>query len=252
LVNGDAVRLLNLTDYPTLDRPNMGWVIEGLLPRPGLTMLLGPPKSGKTFLALQVALAVAGGTPFAGRAVTRTRVLYLQFDASDADWQMMIRGVAAHVAIPRDIYTIHPDDMLYGLNLLYHPHYQYLDEAIRTCDPGLVIIDVLREIHNADEDDSTEQKVVGDALTRLTEGRACLLLHHTRKASEAPPSDLLSVARGTSYWAGKVSAGWLLEGKTETAAVLHVQPRVTPRQTLRLVRDGRTGLWTFPPDRQPA
>lgn len=42
------------------------WLIPGLVPSEGLTILDGQPKSGKSTLALGLAMSVAQGTPFAG------------------------------------------------------------------------------------------------------------------------------------------------------------------------------------------
>jgi hypothetical protein len=41
------------------------WVIPGLIPTEGITILDGKPKSGKSTLALGIAMSVARGTPFA-------------------------------------------------------------------------------------------------------------------------------------------------------------------------------------------
>jgi hypothetical protein len=47
-----------------------------------------------------------------------------------------------------------------------------------------VVLDVLREFHNADEDSSTEMKKVGDALTSVFAGYSLVVLHHTPKIPE--------------------------------------------------------------------
>ena len=43
------------------------WLIEGLLPE-GLSVLSGAPKIGKSWLSLQIALAVTTASPLFGRA----------------------------------------------------------------------------------------------------------------------------------------------------------------------------------------
>lgn len=42
--------------------PSMKWLIRGLLPRTGLAVLYGPSGSGKSFLMLDIACALAGGS----------------------------------------------------------------------------------------------------------------------------------------------------------------------------------------------
>jgi hypothetical protein len=53
------------------------WLIEGLLPARGLACIVGPPKSGKSFLTSDMTCAVARGVPYAGRATMQGPVVYL-------------------------------------------------------------------------------------------------------------------------------------------------------------------------------
>ena len=76
-----------------MTRPSLNWVIHKLLPRPGLTILMGPPKLGKTFLALGIALAVVHGEPFLGQKTVPGRVLYLQLDSSEAVWRERLKDL---------------------------------------------------------------------------------------------------------------------------------------------------------------
>ena len=46
------------TDLMALELPNPRPAVQGLIPE-GLTLLAGKPKTGKSWLALQIALAVA-------------------------------------------------------------------------------------------------------------------------------------------------------------------------------------------------
>lgn len=43
------------------------WLVEGLIPKRGLTILGGNPKTGKTLFVLDLWLAVSTGRPFFGR-----------------------------------------------------------------------------------------------------------------------------------------------------------------------------------------
>ena len=53
------------------------WLIDGLLPARGLACIVGPPKSGKSFLTSDMLCAVARGVPYAGRATLQGPVVYL-------------------------------------------------------------------------------------------------------------------------------------------------------------------------------
>jgi hypothetical protein len=53
------------------------WLIDGLLPARGLACIVGPPKSGKSFLTSDMLCAVARGMPYAGRETLAGPVIYL-------------------------------------------------------------------------------------------------------------------------------------------------------------------------------
>lgn len=55
------------------------WVVEDLMPA-GLHLLTGAPKIGKSWLVLDLALAVSAGRPFWGYATRRCGVLYLALE----------------------------------------------------------------------------------------------------------------------------------------------------------------------------
>jgi KaiC/GvpD/RAD55 family RecA-like ATPase len=53
------------------------WLIDGLLPREGLCMMFGAPKSGKSFLAQHLSLAIARNIEVFGRRTWRCGVIYI-------------------------------------------------------------------------------------------------------------------------------------------------------------------------------
>jgi AAA domain-containing protein len=53
------------------------WLIDGLLPARGLACIVGPPKSGKSFLTSDMLCSVARGAPYAGRETLPGPVIYL-------------------------------------------------------------------------------------------------------------------------------------------------------------------------------
>lgn len=60
-----------------LDLPTGEQLIEGLIPRPGLVVIYGQPKTMKSFIAMGMALSVAVGCGWYDKAALRGRVLYV-------------------------------------------------------------------------------------------------------------------------------------------------------------------------------
>src|SRR5690606_31549735 len=60
--------------------PPVAWIVQNVMPE-GLTMLAGKPKTGKSFLAVNVSVAVAcGGKALGHLNVEQGRVLYVNLD----------------------------------------------------------------------------------------------------------------------------------------------------------------------------
>lgn len=114
------------------------WVVEDLL-APGLYFLGGSPKVGKSWLALQLCLAVCQGEPFLGFKTRRTEVLYISLE--DGSRRLHIRALRLTEEAPA------------GLHLCSHAHLighgleQQLDQMLAE-HPAikLVIIDTLQKV----------------------------------------------------------------------------------------------------------
>src|SRR5215208_41452 len=59
------------------------YLVKGLVPRVGLTVIWGPPKSGKSFFALDLLAHVALGWRFRERRVQRGAVIYLVLEGDE-------------------------------------------------------------------------------------------------------------------------------------------------------------------------
>jgi RecA-family ATPase len=208
-------RLVSLSDLSTLEVAHHDWIIPGYFPQPGVLMILGEPRAGKSFLALQLALSIAQGTPFLpGTTTAKKRVLYFYFDKTGVfAFQDRLKSLAANgVDLTGPIFLIHPDDKLPAANVMDMAHYNYFKSIIHDAQPDVVFFDVLREFHSSDENESTEMKLVGDQLATLCQGLAMVIVHHTRKpdALKTGIPRNVEVARGSNYIAGKADATWLI------------------------------------------
>ena len=72
--------LLSAKDILATDDPETQWLLDGILPAGGMSLLVAKPKVGKTTLALNLAIAVARGTDFLGRKVAQGPVVYLALE----------------------------------------------------------------------------------------------------------------------------------------------------------------------------
>ena len=73
------MKLISAEDlfFQPLDHTRSKHIVDGLIPL-GLTILAGAPKSGKSWMMLDIALAVSSGRPFFGKETEQCGVLLPQ------------------------------------------------------------------------------------------------------------------------------------------------------------------------------
>ena len=67
--------VLSLTEFASKPAPR--YIVKGVLPMAELVVLYGESGSGKTFMALDLAMAITTGQPWRGRKVKQGRVVYI-------------------------------------------------------------------------------------------------------------------------------------------------------------------------------
>lgn len=244
------IRTVSPSEYLNTPRPQLEWLIQGLIPKPGYMLLLGPPKVGKSFLAFDIAARIAKGEPVMGHASPGPKkVLYLQLDTKEAAWTERLRKlneIGYDLNIP-NLRLVHQDDMMLPLLVTTQRGQDFIKSVVKTERTDLVIVDVLRELHQEDENDSTGMKKVFDAMEPIFDGQAVLILHHTRKISADDKTgtvDPVSLARGSSYITGRVDGYWLLHGDAPLRK-LHFESRFQ-EASVTSAKQGQGGIFTFP------
>jgi hypothetical protein len=74
-----------VSDIYNAPQERVSFCVDGLLPFAGLSVLAGKPKSGKTTLARQLAVAISQGAPFLGRNTQQGGVLYLAIEEKQSE-----------------------------------------------------------------------------------------------------------------------------------------------------------------------
>jgi hypothetical protein len=220
------------------------WAVADLIPE-GVVLLVGAPKLGKSWLALQCAIAISAGLPLwlGRRAELVGEVLMLVLE--DSDRRMASRGLKL-LPDGADISRLHyatewPRADRGGIEVLdtwlaAHP------------DCRLVVIDTLArwrgEAKRADSAYSTDYEV-GAQLKPIADRHhvAILLVHHTRKAASA---DVLDAASGTLGLTGSVDAALILRRERgQMDAALYVTGRdVEQEGDYALTFDPETCRWS--------
>jgi hypothetical protein len=227
----------------TKDFPAPNWVIPGLLSE-GLNILAGSPKTGKSMLALNLAMTVAGGGLALGEIVTRAGdVLYLALEDTARrvrDRARLILGAhGSNVTRRFTLATRWPGQDRGGL--------QVLDLWVKRVErPTLVVIDVWGkfrpEVKASGSQYEQDYRHLSGVKEYLDE-RHCnsLVLMHTRKA---PSEDEMHMISGTQGLGGVADGVLVLNrARGQNEAKVFLTGRDVAETDLALQFDPDTLTW---------
>lgn len=230
----------------TMTFPPPKWAVPGLIPE-GATLLVGAPKTGKSWMALGLAVAVAtGGKALGSIEVEAGPVLYLALEDTPRRLQERLSKVLGDVPWPDLLrFAIQWPPLLAGGEVL-------LDEWL-TLNPTarMVIIDVLAKIRpavgggNAYEADYRAISAVKTVADR--HAVAAVIVHHDRKARSG---DFMSDISGTQGLGGAADAALMLRrvrGSTDGALYLTGRDVEEAGHGLRFVPESGTWVLTGEP-----
>jgi hypothetical protein len=166
--------------------PERRWLIEPLWAAQAVGIVGGEPKCGKSWLALDLALAVASGAPCLRRfppAQTGRVLLYAAEDALHIVRQRL-DGLARAAGVDFAALDIHVITAP-SLRLDLPADQARLRATVATLRPTLLVLDPFVRLHRIDENVAADVAPVLAALRDLQRQYACavILVHHARKGA---------------------------------------------------------------------
>lgn len=219
----------------TLYKPTV-FAVEGLLAQ-GLFILAGSPKVGKSWLALELCLAVAKGEPLLDRPTQQGSALYFCLEDSYKRIQSRLYELTDE---PSDklFFSLKADTIGCGLEE------QIAKFKSENDDLRLVVIDTLQMIRNETDSGYGSDYAELIPLKALAEqlGITIVLIHHLRKAADSDPFNMISGSTGLN---GCVDGLLVLlkDKRCGGQAVLHATGRDIEDQEIAIKKQGV--LWVL-------
>jgi hypothetical protein len=221
------------------------WAIPNLLPA-GLAFLAGKAKLGKSWLALQLALAVAiGGTVLGQRLHQAGPVLYLALEDTPRRLKERMKKQGWPRGVPVEFVTM--NEFKDRMGSFLQEGADRLAELIEDKGYYLVIVDTLSR---ACFDDPNKNELMAAILApiqalALSQNVALMLIDHHTKASGGVMDAVGDILGGTSKGATLDTAWGLYRERGKTDANLAITGREVEEQNLRLSFDKSTGIWQY-------
>ena len=192
-ISEDEVHIIGINDVKEGEHGEE-WLIEGLWEYDSVGLIVAPPKSYKSTLITNMAVAVASGKPFDGRKVIQGGVLILQGENSLVAEKSRLMNIAGTTDLP--IYYVQS-----SINL---DNIEVLKRTIIENNIKMLVVDPLYLLFGSGN--MNHQVDVTPKLRNLTElrketGCSIILVHHTRKtdgSSDLSTSDI----NGSGFFEG--------------------------------------------------
>ncbi len=211
------------------------WLIEDLWAEQAVGILGGEPKCCKTFLALDMAVSVASGTPCLRQFPVRQKGSVLLFPAEDslAMVRQRLEGICAAArvclaSLPIEVITAPV------LRLDRESDTKLLTNTVQSIKPSLLILDPLIRLHRVDENDATQMAGLLSYLRNLQRSSklAIVVVHHARKGSgSGRPGQAL---RGSSELHGWGDSNLYLRRHKEMLSLTTEHRAAASREDIRL------------------
>lgn len=221
------LKIISSTEIMNTPMKKQRFIIDGMI-YPGIHILSGDPKIGKSWMVLDMCLAVAKGEKFLGRKTEHGQVVYMALEDTFVSLQSRLYEL-----------TDEPSENL-NFTLIANLIGNGLEDDLRECKkifPNLkmVVIDTLQKIRNTfdakygtDYHELFVLKGLADSLEI-----AVILVHHNRKAHDSNPNNLIL---GTNGIAG-CADGLLVLTRNGENAKLHISGRGASALELNLKRE---------------
>ena len=236
---------LNVISAPDLQRANLPpvrYLVEDILPE-GTSLLTAASKIGKSWMVLDLGLALASGTSFLGHETNQCGVLYLALEDSLNRLQGRMKKVLGGKEAPPQFYftTVAPK-MDGGLLDALDAHF------LKHSDTGLVIIDTLQKVRgqalpreSGYAQDYREMEGVKGYMDSLRVSP--LFVHHNRKMKD--DDDPFNMISGTNGIMGAADTIWTItkSKRSDEEATLHIVGRDV-EQSDTIIRFNK-GIWRW-------
>jgi hypothetical protein len=186
----DRFRLVPVDEISKRDPPD--WLVDRLVPKADIAMMYGQSGAGKSFMALDLAFAVAGGFTWFNRKTKAGPVAWLAAEAAGS-MRNRVRAYAQARGVElasTDLWVIEQN-----FSLMENDDAVALSGVLATIKPQMIVVDTLAAASGgANENSGEDMNLVLANCRKMHEatGALILLIHHSGKDK----------ARGARGWSG--------------------------------------------------
>ena len=219
------IQLVQGRELQKMDLPPIVYPIENIIPE-GYTVASAPFKYGKSWLALEMCLAVAQGIDFLGQKTTKGSTVYMALEDCDKFAQERLNIALNGEEAPEGFYYIYKQ-----VPTLDDGFTDYLDQLYKMVpDLKIIVIDVLALVEYQTKYGETAYKRdyrTGSALKQWADDHNTSVIAITHTTKMVHPNDVFMNTTGTSGVMGSADALLTIakENRTDRNGLLAITGR---------------------------
>lgn len=226
-----SLEVVSAKDLHEKDLPPIYYAVEGMIPE-GETVLAAPPKTGKSWMVLDMCIAISNGEPFLGFPTNQSGTLYLALEDGEKFEQERLKMVLGDRPVPKNFYFVFKDVVPLAEGFL-----NQLEEIISAHrDIKVIVIDTLNFIAYRQSKNETAYACdyrTGKDLKAFAEkyGLSIIVVTHTTKLVHI--EDAMANITGTNGVTGAADATIVItkEKRTDQEAQIFISGRRVRQST---------------------
>lgn len=241
------IRAVTAVELMQMDIPPIEWLVEKILPV-GLSMIGAPSKYYKSYMALDLCIAICNGGKFLNFNCTKHSCLYLDLESTKRRPKNRLQQILKGNKPPDNLHIITALDEVGRIGEGFEAQIEY--QLQEHPDIKLIVVDVLQMIrqpskrnqsgYDKDYDDFKVLKQIADK-----HDIGLMSIHHTRKMKD--PSDVFNELSGSVGVMGALDCAWVItkDDRYDEEATLHITGRDMETQKLKIRFNKKLFRWEY-------
>ena len=206
----EELNVTNLTEIIANDYGEYGFIVDKLIPKEGITIISGRPKSGKSLFVLKILTDIISQKNLFKQDIFKINKVNILLIDEENGIRGLQRRAKKILEVPVDL----PLMNMQGFKIDDDKKREKLKKYIEKNNIGLVVLDSFRRMHSKDENKSEDIAKIYDCLKDVIVSTKCaiIIVHHNRKIIKGEIVDMESL-RGSGDIGAMVDSFILLETK---------------------------------------
>jgi len=202
------------------------WLVDGIIPKEGISIIAGAPGYGKSWLLLDLAIDLSTGSKWLGKFITcPSKVMYIDEESSKNLLRYRLRKLLNFKELKSDLLRIN----FYigeGLSFSNPKSLENLKYNIQISNSSIVIVDSLIRVHSAEENNATAMAEMFSKVKQIVREFNCTIIFadHTRKQGFIE-SSVDQQLRGTSEKMAAIDSSLVLNRIGNNLLIDHAKSR---------------------------